>query len=206
MNSPQIQHSLGVLPAAGLAERLNGLPKFLLPLDARGRTLLDFHVELMLEVLTHVLIPVRPENARYLTKYATVERVSILAMETRSLADTIYRCARNLSPDDDLVLGMPDTYFSEANPYAFMTQEHLSHGSFVMGAWSWEEVHRGNLGQIQISASNQVTAVIDKDPLCNFKHVWGLLRFPATAALNSLREKETIGDLFSERAANGGLI
>ena len=194
---------VGILPAAGVAARLNGIPKFLMPIDSVGTTLLDHHVNLLLQSVSRVLIPVRPENARFVGRFASDSRVVVTALETQSMADTVGRCAAAMTGDSEVLLGMPDTYFSDRNSYAKMLSNTYPHSSFVMGAWKISPEQRGSLGQIHVGPNGLVTSVIDKDPNCKFDRAWGILRLPASALADGLEKFETIGDLFTQRVEMG---
>ena len=52
--------TIGVLPASGRASRIGGIPKFCLPISDE-RSLLQWHVEQMLEVCDEVRVSTRPE-------------------------------------------------------------------------------------------------------------------------------------------------
>jgi len=51
---------IGVLPASGKASRIGGIPKFCLPISDE-RSLLQWHVEQMLEVCDEVRVSTRAE-------------------------------------------------------------------------------------------------------------------------------------------------
>ena len=52
--------TIGVLPASGKASRIGGIPKFCLPISDE-RSLLQWHVEQMLEVCDEVRVSTRAE-------------------------------------------------------------------------------------------------------------------------------------------------
>ena len=84
-----------ILPAAGSASRMRGLPKFLLPCDAEYTTLIERHISELLKVCETVWIPTRPEQTILLeTLGLSSDRVVIVPMTTSSMTQTVLRlCA-----------------------------------------------------------------------------------------------------------------
>jgi molybdopterin-guanine dinucleotide biosynthesis protein A len=56
--------TIGILPASGKASRVGGIPKFCLPISDE-RSLLQWHVEQMLEVCDEVRVSTRAEGSNY---------------------------------------------------------------------------------------------------------------------------------------------
>jgi hypothetical protein len=167
---------LGILPAAGLATRMGGLPKFLLPTMGDYSSLLDRHVEEMLQVVAHVVIPTRPEHATLLGRYGDRAGVTLMCMTTRTMSETVIRVHASASADG-YVLGMPDTYFHGDSPYGVLADSIGRGNDLALALWNIRPAQRGKLGQVQLDSANRVTGSRDKDPECDFPWSWGALAY-----------------------------
>jgi hypothetical protein len=164
----------GILPASGLAIRMRGLPKFLLPCTEDYETLLERHINFMLESCEVVLVPIRPHLSHLLESLNIAnERVKVLPLETRSMTETVIMAAE-FSTADRLVIAMPDTYLSGEQPYDYLAHDK---GTFSLALWQIREDQKGKLGQVLLDETPQgkVSKSQDKDPSCEFPHSWGAM-------------------------------
>lgn len=165
-----------IVPAAGLATRMRGLPKFLLPCDPDCLTLMERHVLQLLEVCEIVWIPTTPVNAQLINSLCLdPERVITLPMTTMTMSESVLRVT-NLSSSDRFLLAMPDTFFAGEQPYSFLgsTGADLS-----LACWPIRSEQKGKLGQVEFD-DLQHEAVIDsrdKDPNCEYDFFWGAMQF-----------------------------
>jgi choline kinase len=166
----------GILPAAGLATRMRGLPKFLLPCDDRYTTLIEKHVSNLLETCDTVWIPTRPEQTILLeTLGISSDRVVVVPMTTETMTQTVMRLA-NISGANRFVLVMPDTHFFGEQPYEYLAE---AKSDLNLACWEIRQEQRGKLGQVLIEggARGRVLDSKDKDPNCQFPHSWGAMSF-----------------------------
>jgi hypothetical protein len=162
-----------IVPAAGLASRMRGIPKFLLPCDDVYTTLLEEHLGNLLEVCETVWIPTRPELVMLLDSLSiSRDRIVILPITTRNMTETVLHVA-NLSRADFFQLVMPDTFFLGEKPYQMMSKNPKL---VDLACWKIRKEQRGKLGQVKIH-DNRVIDMRDKDPKCEFEHSWGALTF-----------------------------
>ena len=166
-----------LIPAAGLATRMRGLPKFLLPIDDKYTTLLENHIILALreiESLERIFIATRPDLVS-LIKSLNIEypELSVIEMETSSMNETILRLLE-YSTSEYFQLIMPDTFFSKEQPYGKLNQKP----DFCdLALWSIRPEQRGKLGEVDIDSNNIVKNIIDKNPKSFLKYSWGALTF-----------------------------
>jgi hypothetical protein len=188
---------------------MGGLPKFLLPISDVEDTLLRRHIDQLRECTEHIVIATRPENAPLLRSYQAPD-TDIVVAETSTMSETVMRVAA-LTRADSFLLGMPDTYFHESDPYpavaAAMTTAH--HGRFpevALGVWRIRPEQRGQLGQVELQPGGQVTGAVDKDPACEYPHSWGVMAFRAPA-LSHLRASDPhIGYVLPGVLSSGDLV
>lgn len=162
-----------ILPASGLASRMRGLPKFLLPCDNDYLTLLERHVQLALEHSEVVWIPTRPDLAPLIESLGLPsEKVVVLSMRTQTMTETVLRVA-GLSSASRFMLAMPDTYFYGQLPWTSLAN---SKSSLHLACWKIRDDQAGKLGQVLIE-KGEVLESKDKDPSCAFPHSWGAMSF-----------------------------
>jgi len=165
-----------ILPTAGKATRMRGLPKFLLPAGPDYLTLIERHVSALLEVCDTIWIPTRPEQAILLDALGlSSDRVVIVPLTTKTMTETVLRITQ-ISESERFLMVMPDTYFSGEKPYKYLVE---SQAPMSLAAWSIRDEQLGKLGQILIDAipEGSVLEAEDKNPLCEFRHSWGAMAF-----------------------------
>ena len=166
----------GILPAAGLATRMRGLPKFLLPCDENYTTLIERHITQMLGVCETVWIPTRPDQTILIESLGlSSDRVVIVPMTTQTMTHTIMRlCA--ISGAERFMMAMPDTYFYGEQPYEYLAN---SKSEMELACWAIREEQLGKLGQVLIQdlPEGVVLQSRDKDTECNWPHSWGAMAF-----------------------------
>lgn len=162
-----------ILPAAGLASRMRGLPKFMLPCSDDYETLLERHVINLLPLVDKIWIPTRPEYANLILRLGFDAKVIIQVMETRNMSETVIEVA-SAAKADNFVLCMPDTYFYGDLPYETLSKSkeilHLS-------LFKIRNDQKGKLGQILLSNQGTVIDSIDKDENCDYELAWGAMSF-----------------------------
>jgi len=162
-----------IIPAAGLATRMRGIPKFLLPCDEVYTTLIEVHIAQLLERCETIWIPTRPELVLLLDSLGLAkDRVVILPMQTENMTQTVTKVIQ-ISKQQHFQLVMPDTFFFGEKPYATLNSEPQIAD---LACWKIRVDQRGKLGQVLIQ-NKKVVEMKDKDPSCLFEHSWGALTF-----------------------------
>jgi hypothetical protein len=161
---------IGLLPASGRSSRIGGIPKFCLPISDE-RSLLQWHVEQMLEVCDEVRVSTRPEWVPIVQNMDM--NIKIIVLEPSTMSDAIMVMAGN--NNKDVLIGMPDTYVhnTSANIYKEMVSVD---GDLVLGIWECTDDIKGRVGQVLLSG-NKVIASSDKSADCDYKHMWGTMLF-----------------------------
>jgi hypothetical protein len=192
----------GILPAAGLASRMRGLPKFLLPCDENYTTLIERHIVEMLEVCEMVWIPTRPEQIILLESLGlSSDRVVIVPMTTQTMTQTVIRlCA--ISGAERFMMVMPDTYFLGEPPYEYLA---TSTSEMDLACWPIREEQIGKLGQVLIQGLPEgvVLESRDKDPNCKWPHSWGAMAFNRGALSSAMTEMPHTGYMIPKLLESG---
>lgn len=165
---------IGLLPAAGDALRMNGIPKFMLPLPDYKQTLISWHIEKQLEVCTKVIIATKPENAILFKNFIKDSRVFLLIVESQTVSETILKMIEAF-PSEDYMFGMPDTFFIGENPYKTLLNDEYN--DLNLALWKIEKDQIGTLGQIKLDSKNNIIDIKDKDNKCKYELFWGAMKF-----------------------------
>lgn len=166
-----------LIPAAGFATRMRGLPKFLLPVDKKYTTLLENHLfKSVNEIhsLENIFIATRPDLVKII-KSLNIDfpNLSIIEMETNTMNETILNLIEH-SEAEYFHLIMPDTFFSGTQPYGKLSIEP----EFCdLALWEIRPEQRGKLGEVEIDLEGRVKNIVDKNPKSLLKYSWGSLTF-----------------------------
>ena len=172
----------GILPASGSASRMRGLPKFLLPCDDQYLSLLERHIENLLNFCETIWIPVRPDLVPLVESLRIPsERVVLLTMSTKSMTETVRRVVE-LSSGKRFMMAMPDTYFFGELPYEYLSSSELP---MSLACWKIRPEQFGKLGQVKFALHSEavgekegiVVSAEDKNPECTYEHSWGAMTF-----------------------------
>lgn len=161
-----------LIPASGYATRMNKIPKFLLPGNTLGTSLLEIHISLAAGFYENVFIATRAELVPLLNEKDLGFDVKIFPMETSTMTETILELTR-ISEADSFAMIMPDTYFLGDNPHSFLSS---GDDELNLALWEIQDHQKGKLGQIHL-VGNKAIASSDKDADCHFPYSWGALSF-----------------------------
>ncbi len=183
---------IGMLPASGSATRLNGLPKFLFPVNDKT-SLLEWHVNKMLQCCDEVRISTR-EKWKPLIEDLNLN-ATIYYKEPSTMADALF--SMNDSSDDTVIVGMPDVYIYDCNKN-FYDEMLMSKGDVVLATWDYVPKRmKGQIGQVLTDDSSNVLSVIDKDPSCKYPLMWGAVTFRNGLDLIDLQGGSVLKDVNS---------
>lgn len=190
---------LHIIPAAGRATRIGGIPKFLLPIDEK-KFLLDFHVNSIL---------LNKENLRKVIAvskefYDTVDRMNfnaeLVIVDTKTMNETVLEVIKFFPDEQNYLLTMPDTFFSDDDLINKMYSQYQENVEGTLGVWKIKENQKGKLGQCKIS-DKFVIDIKDKDINCNYKFFWGTLMWSKTLNKFISKHDPHIG-FMAEKAIN----
>lgn len=163
--------TIGILPASGKASRIGGIPKFCLPISDE-RSLLQWHVEQMLEVCDEVRVSTRPEWVPIVQNMDM--NIKLIVREPSTMSDAVKFMVGNYN--DTVLVGMPDTYIFGANKNIYKEMMIYSNADLVLGVWECTEDIKGRVGQVLIS-EDRVVASKDKVDNCDYSDMWGTMLF-----------------------------
>jgi hypothetical protein len=167
----KVMSVIGVLPASGKASRIGGIPKFCLPISDE-RSLLQWHVEQMLEVCDEVRVSTRTEWVPIIQNMDM--NIKLIVREPSTMSDAVKFMVGEYN--DTVLIGMPDTYILNApgNIYKGLFKEDTA--DLVLGIWECGENLKGRVGQVLVSHDKVIDSE-DKVDNCNYPDMWGTMLF-----------------------------
>jgi UTP-glucose-1-phosphate uridylyltransferase len=173
---------VGLIPAAGKAERIDGLPKYLLP-SKDGFLLEELCDRMLAGGAEQILIGANPENRAIIERYAPKEAV-VYSVNTSNMSQTLL-AARTWCGNRNVVFGMPDTYWTPKYIFDGMVE---ALGEVPVAAACWrarDDQLVGKLGMVRIEykfldkgytvQTPVITDVVDKPARVTYKDAWGAL-------------------------------
>lgn len=173
---------IGILPAAGQATRLHGLPKFLLPIP--DGLLIERHVKLMKPLSDMVYVPIKPDEYEYYDPYFDemgCSSVDAFTRETMSQSVlSVYkwldetRDSELEGTDSNVLFGLPDTFIEDDRCYAKLARMVNAGVDVAVGVFETRPKQHRKLGMCVIE-HGYLLDVIDKPKETNLKYAWGVL-------------------------------
>lgn len=166
---------IGIIPAAGNATRMGGIPKMLLPIP--GSTLIDKLIARMTYTLPDwKLIIVSTEVTASLIELHTNCPV-LKIQQTNSMSQTLLAAyARHREPGS-VLFGMPDTYFDDDQAFVKLVAALDDDADVAVGLFKARTSQRRKLGMCDFTTGplGKVTSVVDKPEETNLTWAWGVL-------------------------------
>ena len=175
---------IGLVPAAGRADRLGGLPKMLLPVNHEKNYLLAVTVHrLRLAGCTQVVVAASPDNQNIISRYLPPDCIMV-TVSTQTMSETLLTM-RHFSGDQHVICAMPDTFWGGDHTVRYMdlTPEHpiLAH------CWKSRESQKTKMGMVNLvrgfdskirtSPTLLISAIQDKPQFTTYQHHWGVLQW-----------------------------
>lgn len=161
---------IGILPAAGGATRLHGLPKFLLP--TADSYLLDRHIRRLRDTGARVWIGASKATLPFVKPYA--EGCAIATVTSETMTETVL-AARKAAGDDVTLFSMPDTHWTDPNVFPGMLNriEDMS-ADIAIAVWRIRPDQVGKLGMVDMQ-NNHAREIVDKNPQSGLEWAWGAM-------------------------------
>lgn len=167
---------IGILPAAGQAERMHGLPKYLLPIP--DGYLLKRHIGMMLQRADCIHIGTHPYNEEELYQYTKYDRDVVkvrIAQRHETMSQTVLSLHDKDAEDNAYLFGMPDTYIEDDQCYAKLAQTLEDGADVAVATFHTRPEQRSKLGMLRLERGHKVVEVIDKPAETNLVDAWGAL-------------------------------
>lgn len=167
--------TIGIITAAGRAERIHGLPKYLLPVP--GGYLLETMCRRMKPVTTEIMVAANDDNYSIVSSYAPgdarVGSADIGTMNQAILDIITYETTQRPA----VVCGMSDSYWTDEYVYEKLEYDLAEGGSVVsLALFKMREGQHNYVGNCGIIHETKVIVkIVDKPKLPTFPYCWGAL-------------------------------
>lgn len=172
---------VGVIPAAGKATRLDGLPKYLLPTGESF--LLDTLCQRMKNAgVDRILIAANPENRGVIERYAPDECI-VISINSRTMSETVLAC-QEFAGSNHVLFGMPDTWWQrEEQLYKLLLDPLVKHKQPVsVAVWKARPEQTQKIGMVATATRKvdsrtilEITDVVDKPAKTDLTYGWGAM-------------------------------
>ena len=190
---------VGVVPAAGRAERLQPLECSKEVLPVGGRPVLEYVVERMRAAGPDEIRVVTRPAKRDVAELADGLGLVLVEGEPPTLSASLALGAAGLDPETIVLFGFPDTIWSPVDGFARLLGLLDDGADLALGLFSWDEAGRS---QVVDLAPDGLVRAIDTSPPAGPGLVWGCAAIRAEA-LAGLASHEHPGNLFDELARRG---
>lgn len=173
---------VGLIPAAGKATRMHGLPKYLLPIN-NSYLLMILCERMRIAGCEQIMIGANPDNHLLIEQYAPSDAV-VYTVNSETMSATLL-AARRWCGDATVIFAMPDAWWSQDNIFKGMVAIMKRYNQVCSVAhWKAREDQRKNLGMVKTdvrrSASldsdhSVVVDVVDKPTSTTLTHAWGAI-------------------------------
>jgi glucose-1-phosphate thymidylyltransferase len=191
---------VGVLPAAGRAERLQPLTGSKELLEVGRRPVLEYAVERMRAAAAdEIRLVTRPDKTD-VRAHAHALGLTVVEAEPVTLAESILAGAVGLEAEDVALIGLPDSIWQPVDGFAQLMRALTPGADVVLGVFRSSEPERGDVVELGSDGVVRAVAVKPREPAGNI--VWGAVAARA-GCLAGLRSRGEPGDLFDELARSG---
>jgi glucose-1-phosphate thymidylyltransferase len=191
---------VGVVPAAGSAERLQPLPcsKEVYPIG--GRPVMDYVVERLRAADCSEVRVVTREDKADVIEHARELGAEVVLGEPPTLAASLALGLHDLAPSEVVLVGLPDTLWEPRDGYVQLLA-HLSEGAdAVLGVFESDEPERSDVVVLDEQGAVRRVHVKEVDPPGHL--VWGCFA-ARVAALAGLEHSPSPGHYFAGLAVAG---
>jgi NDP-sugar pyrophosphorylase family protein len=188
---------IGIIPAAGSATRMMGIPKMLLPIPPNGSVLIDLLIERMkLAGVGEWPEIISSDVVAELIQYHT--GIDLYHAKTKTMSETVL-CVKSAwefaipnyetgkvpipEPMPPVLFGMPDTYFDDGEAFVKLAAALDDGADVAVGLFKARPGQRKKLGMCDITPGyfgGHISAVIDKPQETNLVWAWGVLGWKPT--------------------------
>lgn len=173
---------IGILPCAGEAKRIHGLPKYLLPVG--DSYLLKQHIDGMKAAgCTGIGIGTNEDNLPIL-RMMGFQPNAYIATHHETMTQTVFSTLTDTlnygDPIPNALFGMPDTYFA-TSPYSYLLPAIVSSKwDVAVAVCKARPDQHGQGGMVGFDENFQVNEVVDKVDSTHLEYIWGAMAWKPT--------------------------
>lgn len=191
---------VGVIPAAGLATRLQPLPSSKEVIPVRGCPVMDYLVERLKHArCDEIRLVTRPEKED-VAAHARALGLRVLVATPSTVAESIAVAADGIGVTDVVLLGFPDTIWEPVDGFARLAGELDEDVDVVLGLFRTPDLQRSDV--VSVDAGGRVAGVVVKPAQPPSEWIWGCAAV-RRGALENMAPAGEIGQHFDGLARRG---
>lgn len=172
--------TIGIIPAAGKAERMGGIPKFLLPIP--GGVLID-RLAIRMATARTGCIHLGINDTTYKSGLLHEGVVTIWNVgETHTMSETVLRLGKYDERHENVLFGMPDTYFEDEQAFVKLSATLDAGADVAVGVFQIREGQHTEGGMVNVYVDLalprdtwRVKNIVDKPAERVSDWIWGIL-------------------------------
>jgi glucose-1-phosphate thymidylyltransferase len=170
--------TIGIIPAAGSATRMMGLPKMLLPIPDEQFLFHRLCTMLKAAGARQLLVGTTSKTYELLTPLAP-EGCVFYRVNTKTMSETVLLARDYMDEQENVIFGMPDTYFEHDLVFETLLTQMEQGADAAAALFHTRPEQRNKLGMC--SAQNGVLLkVVDKPAETDLEWAWGALAWKST--------------------------
>jgi glucose-1-phosphate thymidylyltransferase len=193
---------VGVVPAAGLASRLQPLAGSKELLEIGGRPVLDYVVERMWAAGAEEIRVVTRPDKQDVAEHARSLGADVIEGEPPSSAESILLAVAGMPAEDIAMIGFPDTVWNPPTGFAPLVALVEAGADVALGLFRGRHTEQLRRSDVVVLEGTRVTAAEVKPLRPRSDLLWGCAA-ARVGALPGLAGREHPGELFAELAAQG---
>jgi NDP-sugar pyrophosphorylase family protein len=193
---------VAVVPAAGVARRLQPLTGSKELISVHRRPVMDYLVDRMRQAAcTELRVVTRPEKHDVI-EHALQEGLSVVTGRPESVADSIALGVGDLDGDAAVLLGFPDTIWGPADGFSRLLDQLVHPYDVVLGLFRTRDLGRSDV--VTVEEDDRVVSIEVKPTRPRSTLIWGCAAARA-GALTGLRGVTEPSELFQRLARRGAV-
>lgn len=193
---------IGIIPAAGKAERMLGLPKMLLPVPPQTTLIARMRDSIMALKPRKICIGSNGVNMALLEPFDRMQ-IRLYYAYTATMSETVLEAQRFTQSGERVLFGMPDTYVEDAAAFEKLSDALDGGADVAVGLFVTPDAWRHKRGMCRVEG-DRVVEVIDKPQDTDLFWAWGVLAWRPVFWQSIDASDTTVGYALS-RAIHAGL-
>ena len=167
---------VGLIPCGGKAERLHGLPKYLMPVPGSTYALAEMCRKLhAVKGLDWVYVCSGLHNQRLVDEYTPPQGNKVYRADSPSMCGAVLD-AKQHTGDNSVIMAMADTFFTDEAVLGKMAAELSAGADCCVALWSTRPDQRSKLGMCAYDKKTMALLEVDDKPeRTALTHAWGAI-------------------------------
>lgn len=166
---------IGILPAAGHATRMMGLPKMLLPIPPNDTLIDRMRRQMERTIPRRIVIGSNGVTRALLESLEQHPVTTVYNAYTATMSETVLLAQRFAEAQERVLFGMPDTYIEDAGVWDKLNAALNDGADVAVGLFQTTPEMRHKRGMCRVDENAAVVEVVDKPHEADLFWAWGAL-------------------------------